>query len=68
MARVTNVMKKIKNAEVNTYYDLCLDNINEIIDNSPGAISAVCNGFLFGYLQGIKAEKSKSKNICKTII
>lgn len=68
MARITNVMKKIKSTKINTYYDICLDNIDEIIENSDGDISAVANGFRLGYLQGVKAEKSKSRNNCKTII
>ena len=62
-----NVMKEIEKAKkiVDGKYDIPIYMIEDIIDNSGDSISAVGNGFLFGYLQGTNAAKNKYKNINK---
>ena len=63
MIKATNVMDRIEKTKgnINPRYDISCDVIKIIIDNSTGDTSAVCNGFRLGYIQGMKAEKSKSK-------
>lgn len=52
-----NVMEEIEEARriIKSEYDIMADKITEIVDNSTGQYSAVCNGFLLGYLRGIGA-------------
>lgn len=57
-----NVMKKIQEARgINTYYDMDIEDMIEISDNSHDRFSFIANAFTFGYIQGMKAQKAKDK-------
>ena len=61
MASVRSAMRLIKmsNGTINTKYDMCIENIQEIKDNSQDDIELICNGFRFGYMQGMKAAQAE---------
>ena len=48
-----NTLKTIENTKgkINTHYDLTYDDI------SKGMFYIICNCFIFGYAQGVKAQK-----------
>lgn len=50
---------------INPYYDASYDNIVEIRDRNrernAGELSMISDGFIFGYVQGLKAAKAKKK-------
>ena len=54
-----NTLKTIENTKgkINTHYDLTYDDIVKIEDISKGMIDIICNCFIFGYAQGVKAQK-----------
>ena len=58
-----NVMKEIEKTKgnINPRYDVGCDIIKLIIDNSSDNMSAVCNGFRLGYIQGQKSIKNLKK-------
>lgn len=58
MARL-NTVKTINNAKgrINSHYDLTYDDIVKIEDISKGMFDIICNCFIFGYAQGVKAQK-----------
>ncbi len=58
-----DVMKKIKEArgEVNYYYDMDIEDMEKISNNSHDRFSLISNAFIFGYIQGMKAQKAKDK-------
>ena len=60
MARL-NVMKLIEDnrGKINTKYDLAIRQIDEIESNSLSKLDLICNIFVFGYMQGIKAAKAE---------
>ena len=64
MARVKNTMKLIKsaNGRINPLYDMRAQNIDDIYRASSDSFDMICNGFRFGYMQGMKAAK-KNKYI-----
>lgn len=63
MARVKNTMKLVESAVgvINIRYDLCAENIIDIKDASQDIYDLICNGFRFGYMQGLKAAKAEMK-------
>lgn len=46
---------------INIRYDLCAENITDIKDASHDIYDLICNGFRFGYMQGLKAAKAEMK-------
>ena len=62
MARL-NVMKTIEKSigKIDENYDLCAGQIKEIAKNSSNQFELICNMFRFGYMQGVKAQKAKSR-------
>lgn len=60
MSAVKNTMEVINgaNQSINNYYDMSLDNLNDIYHNSDNAFEMICNAFKFGYIQGAKATKA----------
>ena len=58
-----NVMKKIQEARggINPYYDMDIDDMITIINNSNEGFETVSNAFTFGYIQGMKAQKAKDR-------
>ena len=62
MARL-NVMKVIEEnkRKINTRYDLNVLGVNEILNNSRNSLDLIYNGFVFGYIQGIKASKAEMR-------
>ena len=58
-----NVMKVIEEnkRKINTRYDLNVLGVNEILNNSTNSLDLICNGFVFGYIQGIKASKAEMR-------
>lgn len=63
MARVKDVMQLIGETRgtVDTRYDMCANHIVDIKNQSNDFYDLICNGFIFGYAQGMKAAKSKMK-------
>lgn len=59
MGRPVDALKLIneKKMKINAEYDMRLHNILEIKDNSNCLFSAINNAFVFGYVQGVKAQK-----------
>lgn len=57
-----DVMKKIQEARgVNSYYDMDIEDMEKISNNSHDRFSLISNAFTFGYIQGMKAQKAKDK-------
>ena len=58
-----NVMKKIQEARggINSYYDMDIEDMGKISDNSHDRFSLISNAFTFGYIQGMKAQKAKDR-------
>lgn len=58
-----NVMKKIQEARggINSYYDMDIEDMEKISDNSNDRFSLISNAFTFGYIQGMKAQKAKDR-------
>ena len=58
-----NVMKKIQEMRegINPYYDMDIEDMKKIYNNSNDGSSLISNAFVFGYLQGMKAQKAKGR-------
>lgn len=59
-----DVMKKIQEAKgggINSYYDLDIEDMEKISNNSHDRFSLISNAFTFGYIQGMKAQKAKDR-------
>ena len=58
-----NVMKKIQEMRggINTYYDMGIEDMEKISNNSHDRFSLIANAFTFGYIQGMKAQKAKDR-------
>lgn len=58
-----NVMKKIQEARggINSYYDMDVEDMKKISNNSHDRFSLILNAFTFGYIQGMKAQKAKDR-------
>ena len=52
MACVKNTMKVIESTlgKINPYYDMTLENLTDIINNSNDVYDSVVNAFRFGYI------------------
>lgn len=58
-----NVMKKIQEMRegINPYYDMDIEDMQKIYNSSNDSFSLISNAFVFGYLQGMKAQKAKGR-------
>ena len=58
-----NVMKKIQETRsiISPYYDMDIEDMEKIYNNSHGGFSLISNAFTFGYIQGMKAQKAKDR-------
>lgn len=58
-----DVMKKIQEmrGKINIYYDMDIEDMEKISDNSHDGFSLISNAFTFGYIQGMKAQKAKDR-------
>lgn len=58
-----NVMKKIQEmrGKINIYYDMDVEDMEKISNNSHDRFSLISNAFTFGYIQGMKAQKAKDR-------
>lgn len=58
-----DIMKKIQEARggINSYYDMSIENIQTLVNNSDEGFDLVSNAFTFGYIQGMKAQKAKDR-------
>lgn len=58
-----NVMKKIQETRggINPYYDMDIEDMKKIYNNSNDGFSLISNAFVFGYIQGMKAQKAKDR-------
>ncbi|MDO5345294.1 MAG: hypothetical protein Q4E91_06075 [Lachnospiraceae bacterium] len=63
MSRVINTMELIEKSinNINERYDMSIGNINDIYNASDNPFDMICNGFRFGYMQGMKAAKAQQK-------
>ncbi len=61
MARVKNTMKLVDSSleVINADYDLYVENVKDIYASSDNVFDLICNGFRFGYMQGMKATKAE---------
>lgn len=59
MGRPINTFKVINETKgkINCQYDACFDNVVAIKNNSNNYFDMICNAFVFGYAQGVKAQK-----------
>lgn len=58
-----NVMKNIQEmkGKINPNYDMSIENIQTLVNNSDEGSDLVSNAFTFGYIQGMKAQKAKDR-------
>lgn len=58
-----NVMKNIQDmkGKINPNYDMSIENIQTLVNNSDEGFDLVSNTFTFGYIQGMKAQKAKDR-------
>ena len=58
-----NVMKKIQEMrrKINIYYDMDIEDMEKIKNSSNDVFSLISNAFVFGYMQGMKAQKAKDR-------
>lgn len=63
MSRVKKTMQLIEESigKINNDYDMCIENIEDIGKASQNAYDLICNGFRFGYMQGMKAARAERK-------
>lgn len=63
MARVKSAMQLIEETRgtIDTRYDMRVKHVADIKEQSNGFYDLICNGFIFGYAQGMKAAKSEMK-------
>lgn len=63
MARVRKTMELIQRSEgcINEKYDLYVENIRDIKDESANLFDMIINSFRFGYMQGRKAAKAEMR-------
>lgn len=59
MGRPVNALKVIDETKgkINSDYDACFENIFNIKNISNNYFDMICNAFVFGYAQGVKAQK-----------
>lgn len=58
-----NVMKKTQEmrGKINIYYDMDVEDMKKIYISSNDSFSLISNAFVFGYMQGMKAQKAKDR-------
>ena len=56
---VLKLIKKTRNV-INPRYDMRIRDINTIYDSSADKVEAISKAFVFGYAQGVKAQKKGS--------
>lgn len=63
MAKVKNTMKLINSTlgKIDEYYDMTIENMNDIVDASNEKFDLISYGFRFGYAQGMKAARNAMK-------
>ncbi len=62
MSRVKNCVKKADQVKINEYYDMTVENLQEIRDAYKNQLpSMLYAAFRFGYLQGQKAQRAEEK-------
>lgn len=63
MSRVKNTMQLIESSigHINARYDLRIENIMDIRKASRNDYDLICNGFRFGYMQGLKSANAEMK-------
>jgi hypothetical protein len=63
MSRVKSTMQLIQNtiSKIDNRYDMCAGNVNDIYNASRDSYELICNGFRFGYAQGMKAARAEQK-------
>lgn len=63
MGKVRNTMNVVENTKgkIDDNYSLYVSNIMQIEESSATVIDAIVNAFYFGYAQGQKATKAKTK-------
>ena len=59
MSRPVNALKLIKNTtnNINPNYDATVDNLIDMRNSSKGMFNLMYKSFIFGYAQGVKAQK-----------
>ena len=59
MSRPVNTLKLIKTTKdrINVDYDISITDIIELKDSSVDTFNLICNAFVLGYAQGVKAQK-----------
>lgn len=67
MACIRNTMGIINNPEntIDSRYDMHLNNIIDIHDDSSDVYAMICNAFKFGYVQGRKAMMAEYRKVAK---
>lgn len=62
MAETVNTMQVIEESlkHIDDRYDMRADNVEDIRKASSNFYELIANGFRFGYMQGMKAEKAKT--------
>lgn len=60
---VKDTMKAISNTvgKISRYYDMSIKNMQDILKASHSDYDLICNGFRFGYAQGMRAAKAEMK-------
>ena len=61
MSRIKSVYKSIDGLKIDENYDLFAAQITEIANHSADRFTGICDGFRFGYLQGMKAAKAERR-------
>ena len=61
--RVKNTIQLIEKSieHIDNRFDMSAENIIDISNKSKNSYELVCNGFRFGYMQGMKAAKAQMK-------
>ena len=60
-----NVIKTIEGTKgkINSKYDMAYNDIEVIQKNCNGVFDMICNSFMLGYAQGVKATKAETRRI-----
>lgn len=63
MGRVKKTMQLVEKSigRINDNYGMCTENVEDIRKASRDFCDLICNGFRFGYMQGMKAAKAEMK-------
>ena len=59
-----NVIKTIEGTKgkINRKYDMTYNDMEVIYKYSGGAFDMICNSFMLGYAQGVKAAKAETRS------